>query len=126
MRQSISAADWQQFEEQGYLRLGKLLTEAELHGLQQRIDDIMLGRAPVDYDRIMMQLDRVAGDDSGPGPQTRGHKGATLAYRKIQDLELDPLFLAYMQKPIFRDICARVYGPETPIACFRAMFMNKP
>jgi ectoine hydroxylase-related dioxygenase (phytanoyl-CoA dioxygenase family) len=41
-------------------------------------------------------------------------------------LEFDPLFLAYMQRPIFREICAHVYGADTPIAAFRAMFMNKP
>ena len=33
-----------QFIEQGYLRLGKLLSPDELAALQQRIDDIMLGR----------------------------------------------------------------------------------
>jgi ectoine hydroxylase-related dioxygenase (phytanoyl-CoA dioxygenase family) len=57
---------------------------------------------------------------------SEGHKRATLEYRKIQMLELDPLFMAYMQRPLFREICAHVYGPEVPIACFRAMFMNKP
>src|SRR5687767_4969499 len=109
MKTHISDADWQRFEVDGLLSLGKLVTDAELQALQQRIDDIMLGRAPVEYDRIMMQLDR-DGNGSGPGPQTKGHKGATLSYRKIQDLELDPLFRAYMQKPLFREICARVYG----------------
>src|SRR5207237_5228782 len=31
-----------------------------------------------------------------------------------------------MQRPLFRDICEQVYGDETPVAAFRAMFMNKP
>ena len=31
-----------------------------------------------------------------------------------------------MQKPLFRHICARAYGEETTVACYRAMFMNKP
>jgi hypothetical protein len=122
----LSAGELRRFEEEGYLRLGRVVPQEQVEALGQRIDEIMLGRAEIDYDRIMMQLDRVAGDDSGPGPQTRGHKGATLAYRKIQDLELDPLFLSYLQHPLYADICARVYGPGTPIACFRAMFMNKP
>ena len=102
-----------------------MATEAELEALQQRMDDIMLGRAPLDYDRMAMQLDREPGTGK-PGPQSKGHKGATLSYRKIQDLEYDPHFLAYMQKPLFRHICARVYGDETTVACYRAMFMNKP
>src|SRR5262245_10157692 len=86
----------------------------------------MMGRAAIDYSRVMMQLDRGSADGTAPGPQSLGHKGATLAYRKIQNLEFDPLFLEYMQRPLFRGICARVYGAERPIACFRAMFMTKP
>ena len=31
-----------------------------------------------------------------------------------------------MQRPIFKEICDYIYGGETPIAAFRAMFMNKP
>lgn len=123
----ISEAQWATYEAQGYLRLGHVMDEGELESLQQRIDDIMLGTADADYERIMMQLDRdpaVGGDR--PGPQSRGHKVATLCYRKIQGLEYDPLFLSFMQKPIFEEICAKVYGEDTPIACFRAMFMNKP
>ena len=103
----------------------KLPRDAELTRLQERMDDIMLGKAPLDYDQIMMQLDRAPGKNS-PGPQSKGHKGATLLYRKIQNLELDPIFLEYLQKPAFQEICAKIYGDDTPVACFRAMFMNKP
>ncbi|MBV7334044.1 phytanoyl-CoA dioxygenase family protein [Chloroflexi bacterium TSY] len=125
MFDTLTDEQWQQYETQGYLRLGKVLSDEELATLQQRMDDIMLGRAPLDYDRMLMQLDREPGTGK-MGPQTKGHKGATLSYRKIQDLEFDPLFLAYMRKPLFRHICDRVYGENTDIACFRAMFMNKP
>ena len=31
-----------------------------------------------------------------------------------------------MCKPLFRHICARVYGPHSPIAVYRAMVMSKP
>ena len=121
--ESITDEQWEQFESNGYLRLGRIADSVE--ALSRRIDDIMLGTAPLDYSCMLMQLDVVDGR-KGPGPQTRGHKGATLNYRKIQELEFDDLFLAYMQKPLFRSICARAYGPEAPVACFRAMFMNKP
>ncbi len=123
---SLSDEELRQFGEQGFLRLGRVVPLAQIEALGRRIDEIMLGQAAINYDQIMMQLDRVAGDDSGPGPQSKGHKGATLAYRKIQDLELDPLFLAYLQEPLFADICARIHGTGVEIACFRAMFMNKP
>ncbi len=125
LSEQITDEQWQHFEAHGYVHLGRAEVE-EIGALQQRIDDIMMGTADIDYERIMMQLDRADGPDSKPGPQSRGHKEATLAYRKIQDLELDPLFLAYLQKPLYRDICARMYGTQTDIACFRAMFMNKP
>lgn len=122
----ITPEQWAAYDRDGFLRLGRVLNDADLASLQRRIDDIMLGKARIDYDRMLMQLDSTSGAYNDAGPQTKGHKGATLGYRKIQELEYDPLFLAYMQRPLFREICARVYGPQVPVACFRAMFMNKP
>jgi hypothetical protein len=123
---TLNDRQWDQFERDGYLKLGKLLPDDELAELQQRIDDIMLGRAPVPYERMMMQLDSMTGKYDDAGEQTKGFKGPTLNYRKIQDLEFDPVHLRYMQKPIFRDICARLLGTDCDVSAFRAMFMNKP
>jgi hypothetical protein len=122
----ISEEQWQQYERDGYFLLGKVMSDVELHDLQTRIDDIMLGRATIDYNRLLMQLDSEDGKYENAGEQSTGHKGATLNYRKIQELECDPLFLEYMQRPIFREIGAQVYGPDASYAAFRAMFMNKP
>jgi len=122
----ISDEQWWQYRQQGYLRLGQVLGDEELVQLQQRIDEIMLGKADVDYDRMLMQLDSATGSYVELGSQTKGFKGATLDYRKIQDLEYDPLFLEYMQHPLFREICDEAYGAHTSIAVIRAMFMNKP
>lgn len=124
--EQLSDGLWQTYERDGYLKLGRLLTDEQLQALQQRIDEIMLGQADVDYDSLLMQLDSQTGQYEDLGEQTTGFKGATLDYRKIQGLEYDRVFLAYMGRPIFRDLCARVYGPQTQISCFRAMFMNKP
>ncbi|MCC7519162.1 MAG: phytanoyl-CoA dioxygenase family protein [Verrucomicrobiae bacterium] len=126
MNDQITDTQWKQYEDEGWLNLGPILNSKDLAALQQRIDDIMLGKAPVNYDGLLMQLDSESGKYEDAGEQSRGHKGATLNYRKIQDLEHDPLFLEYMQRPIFRDVCERVYGKGVPIGCFRAMFMNKP
>jgi ectoine hydroxylase-related dioxygenase (phytanoyl-CoA dioxygenase family) len=122
----ITSQQWKFYEDNGYLKLGKLLSDSDLTALQKRIDEIMLGKAKLDYSRIFMQLDSDTGKYEDIGVASRGHKGATLNYRKIQDLEFDDLFLAYMERPIFREICAKTYGPQTPIAALRAMFMNKP
>ena len=125
MEQQITDEQWDHFSEYGYVRIGQVATDDEFVQLQQRMDDIMLGKAPIDYNKIMMQLDRAPGTNA-PGPQSAGHKGATLLYRKIQNLELDPYFLAYLQNPTFKEVCTKIYGDGVPILCFRAMFMNKP
>jgi hypothetical protein len=122
----LTEEQWERFERDGYLRLGRLLDPSDLAALQARIDAIMLGDADVPYDRMLMQLDSDTGRYEDAPAQTKGFKGATLNYRKIQDLELDPLFLDYTRRPIFAALCRRIYGPDTPIASLRAMFMNKP
>lgn len=112
----------EQFMAQGYLRLGKLLPADALTALQQRIDDIMLGKLP--YPTMSFQLDGATGAYMNLPPDSVGHKGATLAYRRITGLEADPLFLAYIQHALVQAICRRYYGGAVSI--FRAMFMNKP
>ena len=111
-----------QFMEEGYVRLGHLLSNKEIAALQQRIDDIMLGIIP--YEKMRFQLDSTSGAYREAPPESIGHKGATLQYRKIMDLEQDPLFLSYMQHPLLREITRRYIGEDVSI--YRAMFMNKP
>lgn len=112
----------QQFMEQGYLSLGHLLDPAALAALQQRIDDIMLGKIP--YPTMRFQLDGTTGEYKNLPPDSPGHKGATLNYRRITGLEQDPLFLALIQHPVIRQLTQRYIGEDVSI--FRAMFMNKP
>lgn len=123
---NLSESAWQSYEENGYLKLGKLLSAEALHALQERINAIMLGTAEVDYSNLLMQLDSTSGKYNDAGVQSLGFKGASLNYRKIQNLEIDPLFDDYIKLPVFKELSRRVYGKDTPIACFRAMFMNKP
>lgn len=123
---ALTEAQWLQFQQDGFLRLGKVLADEDLASLQERIDQIMLGDADVPYPEMLMQLDSSSGVYEDAGVQSYGHKARTLNYRKIQDLELDPLFRAFTERPLFRDICTRQYGADTPIAAFRCMFMNKP
>jgi hypothetical protein len=122
----LSDEQWQNYERDGYLLLGQVLSDEDLAVLQRQIDDIMLGKADIDYSRLLMQLDSTDKQYKNAGVQSKGFKGETLAYRKIQDLEYDPHFMAYMQRPLFHEICEKVYGKGTPVASFRAMFMNKP
>ena len=112
-----------EFHEVGYVRLGRVASDDEIAAMCQRIDDIMLGK--MRYPSMGMQLcpsSKLNSDQKGVF--SKGWKGATLEYRKIQDLELDPLFRAFMQKSLFRDLTQKLIGEQ--IAVFRAMFFNKP
>ena len=73
----VTAAQWASFNAEGYLRLGTVATPAMLASLQQRIDEIMLGTAPVDYKRMLMQLDSADGAYESAGVQNKGFKGET-------------------------------------------------
>ena len=117
----LSAAELGRFHERGYVRLGHVAPREEIDALCRRIDRIMLGE--VRYDRMLMQLCPSAGKPE-LSRSSREFKESSLKYRKIQDLEQDPLFLDYIQKPLFRDLTARIVAPE--VSVFRAMFFNKP
>ena len=126
MQRIISQDQWSDYHRDGFLKIGRQCGREELADLQQRIDEIMLGRAPLDYGRLTMQLDSNTDRYDQLKGGGIGHQGASLGYRKIQGLEFDALFLAYMKKPVFREICGYIYGAHASVACFRAMFMNKP
>ena len=109
------------YHEHGYVRLGKVAPDDEIKALCDRIDDIMLGK--ISYDNMLMQL-CPSGGKPELSKQTKVFKGSTLKYRKVQDLEQDPLFLPYIQHPLFRDITRKIIGDE--VSAFRTMFFNKP
>ncbi len=150
---SLTPAQWEQYFRDGFLRLGRVLTDGELSAAAARLDELMDGT--VQYgDKLLMQLDpnakaaAAAADAGGAGGaaavegaaykaanvevagQTPGFKGASKAYRKIGEaeagLECDPVFAAIMRKPVFRAVCDRVYGQHAAIAVYRAMVMSKP
>ena len=113
------------FEEEGYFILPNFFEKADIAGLQERIDQIMLGTADVDYDQIWMQLDTDSGKYEDLSWGGYGFQKATLDYRKIQGLEADQRFLEFITSLFFVQLCERVYGPNLPITSFRTMFMNK-
>ncbi len=117
----LSDEELEQYNELGYVRLGHVAPDEEIDGLCERIDDIMLGN--ISYDNMLMQLCPSAGKPE-LSKQTKEFKGSSLKYRKIQDLDQDPLFLAYMQKPLFRDITTKIICEKVSI--YRTMFFNKP
>jgi hypothetical protein len=118
----LTEQQWVQWERDGYVPLGQVASDAAVDGLRDRIDDLMLGRAPTAG--IYFQLDSKTGAYEDLRFGDGSWQGPTLAYRKIQALERDPLFLDYLRHPLFRAITRRVIGEH--VAIYRAMFMNKP
>jgi len=130
MTAALSDTQWQEFFEQGYVNLGRVISQELLVRMERRIDEIMMGE--VQYgNKLMMQLDP-GGDygDAVQSIQTASFKGASRAYRKIGEagygLECDEVFREAMTLPVFQHICARVYGAHTDISIYRAMLFNKP
>jgi hypothetical protein len=108
------------FREHGYARLGRVMSDEGLVALRHRADEIMLGT--VAYDGLFFQLDTDTGSyhDLKYG---RGYEGPSLDYRKIEKLEKDELFLAWIRNPLFQAISqALIAGP---IALYRAVLMTK-
>lgn len=112
----------------GWARLGKLADDDTLESLRARIDAIMLGE--VTYDGLFFQHDAASGryEDLEYG---KGFRGPSLEYRKVEKLEKDPLFWAWLTSETFRRIARRVYpdaleGARAPgVTLYRAFLMNK-
>ncbi|HSO36221.1 MAG TPA: phytanoyl-CoA dioxygenase family protein [Labilithrix sp.] len=105
----------------GWARLGVLADEATLAPLRERADRIMMGE--VTYEGLFFQHDSETGkyEDLSYG---QGWKGPSLAYRKVEKLEKDPLFWEWLSNDVFRRIAARVYGAGGA-TLYRAFLMNK-
>jgi hypothetical protein len=109
------------YRARGWARLGKLCPDETLEALRARADAIMLGE--VSYPGLFFQHDSDSGryDDLEYG---KGYEGPSLRYRKVEKLEKDPLFWAWIANDAFRRVAARVYpGPE--VSLYRAFLMNK-
>ena len=108
------------FEVDGYARLGRLFNDAHLELLRARSDALMLGQ--VRYDGMFFQHDSQSGryEDLTHG---EGWVGPSLEYRKLEKLELDPLFRAHLEDPRLEAIVRHFI--EGPIAIYRAVLFNK-
>jgi phytanoyl-CoA hydroxylase len=114
------AAPLADYARQGYARLGRVLSDAGVAQLGARVDDLMSAR--VRHDGLFFQR------DSGTGRYedlafAEGWQGPSSDYRKIEKLELDPLFRAWLANPLFERI-ARALIPG-PIALYRAVLFTK-
>lgn len=113
-----------QFYDQGYSRLGSIVTKSGLKHISDTVNNIMLGKEKVDFTKLTMQLDNTV-KPTILKPLKKGFKKSTLNYFKIQGLEIHPLFKTLIGFKLFKDIAEQVYGGiDTKI--FRMMMVNKP
>ena len=108
------------YAEHGYARLGKVLSPGGLAWLRERALDLMLGR--VAYRGLFFQMDATTGryEDA---PIGLGWQGPSLDYRKLEKLEKDPRFRAWIESPLFERIARALIGDQVVI--YRAILFNK-
>jgi hypothetical protein len=119
---TLTEQQWSDYQRDGFLHLGPLVSDAELTGLRDRADDLALGRLT----RPEVRFQRDTGGRYEDLPDETNDAASTLLYRKVQGLEHDELYRPLLQHPVFREIAARHYGPHASVSLFRAMIMNKP
>jgi hypothetical protein len=109
------------FRAEGFARLGRVLADDAMAALRARADAVMLGE--VVYPGLFFQRDTETGryDDLELG---KGWTGPTLGYRKIEKLEKDPLFLAWLGNELFERVARVVVGDAVSI--YRAVLFTKP
>jgi phytanoyl-CoA hydroxylase len=109
------------YAEHGWARLGRVATDKALDLLRARADAIMLGE--VSYPGLFFQIDAASGDyaDLTYG---KGYEGPSLAYRKVEKLELDPLFRAWLENALFERIARGVIG-DGGVSIYRAVLFAK-
>lgn len=104
----------------GYARLGVQLSEAGLGALREQSRRLMMGEER--HEGMFFQHDAPSGryEDLAYGA---GWVGPSLAYRKLEGLERDAQFRAWIENPLFRRIAAEVLG--VPALLYRAVLWNK-
>lgn len=123
MQEALDAAQWQQFDRDGVISLGQVVSPELADRLAERGDHLATGL--ITNPCIALQLDTGGAYDALPDPVAHFDR-STLLYRKVQGLEHDDLFRPLLQLPIVREICARMYNAHEGVSVFRAMLMNKP
>ncbi len=108
------------FREHGWARLGRVASAAALDRLRARASDIMMGR--VAHEGLFFQRDSETGryEELVFG---RGWEGPSLEYRKIEKLEVDPYFRAWLENEVFEQVATGLLGDA--VALYRATLFTK-
>ena len=117
----LTEAQVQQFEAEGYLALGQVASDEQLAELQQRLDDLTLGS--LHNERIQYQIEPALRDKLGVA-KGYDYVGPSPHYRKLTQLDQDPLFREYFCHPTFLSLLGQLLGSDVTIS--RAFALLKP
>lgn len=108
------------FCELGFARVGTAMNAETLTRLQARANAVMLGE--LEDPGFFYQHDSPSGqyEDLKYG---QGWQGPSLAYRKVEKLELDPVFRSWIANPLFAGVAEAALGRGAKI--YRAVLWNK-
>jgi phytanoyl-CoA hydroxylase len=108
------------YRESGFALIPGVASDPTLEALRERTRAIMLGE--VVHEGLFFQLDGQTGafEDLTFG---RGWEGPSENYRKIEKLERDAVFRAWMDNPLFERIARGVI--QGPVVTYRAIVMSK-
>jgi phytanoyl-CoA hydroxylase len=109
-----------EFAERGYARLGQVLTTEGACRLTTRAAALMQGE--VRYPHMFFQHDSPSGRYEDL-VFNEGWVGPSQAYRKLEHLEMDPLFLAWIENPLFERLAHEVLGQD--VSLYRSVLWNK-
>lgn len=111
-----------EYEKNGYMKLGKIISKKNSEILSKRTVDLMLGK--IKYDGMFFQLDASDGNYNNIEFKNESFSGPSLNYRKIKDLEYDPYFFSIIKSDIIKKISNELIGPD--VSSMRCMILNKP
>lgn len=106
------------FATSGFARLGRVLSDAGAEALRERADELM----SVHHPGLFYQHDSETGRYEDLA-FNRGWVGSSPRYRKLERLELDPLFLDWVENPLFRRLTQAAIGDR--VALYRVVLWNK-
>lgn len=106
---------------EGWARVGQVVQPGTLAALRERADDLMQGRLV--HDGLFFQHDAATGR-YGDLEYGRGWQGPSLGYRKIEKLEKDPLYRAFMGNRLFERIARG--SIDGGVSLYRAVLFTKP
>jgi len=114
------AAAIEAWKRDGYAVIRGVADAETLAALRARFDDLVAGRVP--DPGLFFQRDAPSGEYADVTFGS-GYEGPDVAYRKIERLERDPLFLAWLENDLFRRIAAAAIG--VPCTLYRATVFAK-